>query len=108
LYSCVHLLPIDLKGTTIADGNYLLDGGAERLVLEWKDSVGRLIDRRDGVFCKPIDPAFNDLLHKPGSSSYKPKMLDGMTIHEFVNLCSSLAPIESDGVDDREEWDLFD
>jgi hypothetical protein len=39
-----------LKGTSVADGNYLLDGGAERLVLEWKSSMGKLIDK--GMKCR--------------------------------------------------------
>ncbi|XTI85849.1 hypothetical protein V2W45_1377750 [Cenococcum geophilum] len=97
-----------LKGTSVADGNYLVDGGAERLVLEWKTSMGKLIDRRDGVPIEPMDPDFNDLLRKSGSASYQPKIIDGMSRHEFFNISMSLAPIESDGVEDQEEWNLFE
>lgn len=97
-----------LKGTSIADGNYLLDGGSERLVLEWKVSMGRLMDKRDGVPIKPMDPDFDDLLHKSGSASYKPKHIDGMPRHEFRNLSMKLAPVESDGIEDEEEWNLFE
>lgn len=97
-----------LKGTSVADGNYLVDGGAERLVLEWKTSMGKLIDRRDGVSIEPMDPDFNDLLRKSGSASYKPKIIDGMSRHEFFNISMKLAPIESDGVEDQEEWNLFE
>lgn len=96
-----------LKGTTIADGNYLLDGGAERLVLEWKVSIGRLIDRRDGMPTEPLEPDFDALLHKSGSASYQPKRITDMTDFEYFNLAHSLAPIESDGAEDQEEWNLF-
>jgi hypothetical protein len=96
-----------LKGSSIADGNYLVDGGAEKLILEWKTSMGKLIDIRDGVPIEPMDPDFNDLLRKSGSASYKPKIVTGMSRQEFLNLSMSLAPIESDGVEDQEEWNLF-
>jgi hypothetical protein len=70
--------------------------------------MGRLMDRRDGVPVAPREPDFDDLLRKSGSSSYKPKRVDGMSNHEFLDLATTLAPIESDGVDDQEEWNLFD
>jgi len=97
-----------VKGTSVADGNYLLDGGAERLVLEWKSSMGKLMDRRDGVSVEPLDPDFDDLLRKSGSASYQPKSIDSISRHEFLNLSIYLAPIESDGVNDQEEWNLFE
>jgi hypothetical protein len=96
-----------LRGTTIADGNYLVDGGAERLILEWKVSMGRLMDRRDGVPFEPLEPGFDDLLHKAGSASYKPRKITGMTDFEYLNLSHHLAPIESDGAEDQQEWSLF-
>jgi hypothetical protein len=96
------------RGTSIADGNYLLDGGSERLVLEWKVLMGQLLDRRDGVPVQPLDPDFNDLLRKSGSASCQPKIIDGMSRHEFFQLSTQLAPIESNGVDDKEEWNLFE
>jgi hypothetical protein len=98
----------ELRGTSIADGNYLLDRGAERLILEWRVSMGQLLDRRDGVLIEPLDPDFNDLLHKSGSASYQPKIIERMSHHEFYRLSRSLAPIESDGPDDKEEWNLFE
>ena len=96
------------RGTSIADGNYLLDGGAERLVLEWKVSMRKLMDKRDGVPIKPLDADFDELLHKSGSASYQPKYIDGMSGHEFFNLSTHLAPVESDGVNDQNEWNLFE
>ncbi|OCK84359.1 hypothetical protein K432DRAFT_320527 [Lepidopterella palustris CBS 459.81] len=97
-----------LKGRSISYGNYLLDGGAERLILEWKSSMGKLIDRRDGVPIEPMEPDLNDLLRKSGSASYQSKIIDGMSRHEFFNLSTNLAPIESDGAEDQEEWNLFE
>lgn len=70
--------------------------------------MGRLMDRRDGVPIEPLDPDLDDLLRKSGSASYKPKRIDGMSNHEFLNLSCNLAPIESSGVDDQEEWNLFE
>ena len=64
---------------SVMDGNYLLDGGAERLVSEWKVLMGRLIDRRDGEPIEDLDANFDDLLHKSGSASYEPKIIDGMS-----------------------------
>lgn len=97
-----------VKGTSVLDGNYLVDGGAERLILEWKVSMGRLIDKRDGVPIEPLEPEFNDLLRKSGSASYQPRKVKGMTDIEFINLAHNLAPIESDGDGDQEEWNLFE
>ncbi|KAF8859944.1 hypothetical protein BDZ45DRAFT_688807 [Acephala macrosclerotiorum] len=99
----------NLKGTSILDGNYLLDAGAERLCLEWKITVGALIDKRDGVeVTETMDPDFNDLLRKSGSAKYVPKMYPGMTTFEYMLLTSTLAPFESDGMEDEEEWNLFE
>lgn len=97
-----------LKAASIVDGNFFLDGGAERLILEWKVSMGRLIDGRDGVAVEPMDAEFDDLLRKSGSASYTPKQMEKMTFQEFHNLAGDLAPIESDGTDDRDEWNLFE
>jgi hypothetical protein len=63
-----------------------LGGGAERLALGWKASIGQLIDRRGGVPIEPMDAKFNDLLHKSGSASYKLRITENMTMHEFLNL----------------------
>ncbi|RYP24535.1 hypothetical protein DL765_000555 [Monosporascus sp. GIB2] len=52
-----------VKGSSVRDGNHMLDGGAERPVLEWMASMDRLIAQRDGVQREPLDPAFSDLLH---------------------------------------------
>jgi hypothetical protein len=69
--------------------------------------MGQLIDKRDGVPIKPLDRDFKSLLEQSGSASYKPKWIDDMSRHEYMNLSINIAPIESDGIDDKEEWSLF-
>ena len=91
----------------IIDGNYLCDGGAERLILEWKVQRGEWIDRRDGVEIEPINPAFNNLLRRAGSSTFTYQEVPGIGRHELFNLLTSLAPFESDGPGDTQEWNLF-
>ncbi|PVH67545.1 hypothetical protein DL98DRAFT_523281 [Cadophora sp. DSE1049] len=101
----------NLESSSFLDGNYLLDAGAERLSLEWKVTVGGLIDKRDGVESETMDSrhsAFNDLLRKSGSSNYIPQMVPGMSEFEFILLSCTLAPIEGDGSGDSEEWNLFE
>jgi hypothetical protein len=96
----------------VLDGNYLVDAGAERLVLEWKVTVGRLIDKRDGVEIEswddPASKPFYDLLKKSGSAKYVPQQVPNMSTFEFILLSGTLAPIESDGPEDEDEWDLFE
>jgi hypothetical protein len=101
----------DLKSSSVLDGNYLVDAGAERLVIEWKGTVGKLIDKRDGVEIETVDSshsAFGDLFRKSGSSSYVPQMVPNLSTFEFLLLSGTLAPIESDGPEDAEEWNLFE
>jgi hypothetical protein len=57
---------------------------------------------------EPLDPDFNDLLSRSGCASYQPKKIAAMTTYEYFNLSHSLALIESDGVDEQEEWNLFE
>lgn len=54
-----------------------------------------------------MEPAFNDLLRMAGSSNYIHQSVDGMSRHERFLLVHTLAPFESDGPGDREEWNLF-
>ena len=101
----------NLQANNILDGNYLCDGAVERLVLEWKVQRGKWIDEQKGEDQEPMDPAFNNLLQKAGSSSYVPvtrQSIPGMDIHEYLLLSDTLAPFESDGQDDKEEWNLFE
>jgi len=99
-----------VKGTSVLDGNYLVDGGAERLLLQWKVTRGGQIDERDGVVqnTEPLAANFQDLLDKAGQPGFQPQMVTGMTMHEFMYLSRTLAPNESDGPDDSEVWNLFE
>jgi hypothetical protein len=107
---CRTMLPLrGLKTLSILDGEYLVDGGAERLILEWKVRRGKKIDDRDGVDQgEPIAPAFGRLLCRAGSSTYQYEPVPGMSRHEDYLLRYTLAPIESAGEGDTQEWNLFD
>lgn len=103
-----------LNAGSVLDGNYLVPGGVERLVLEWKVTHGKWIDKRDGVYDesedeKRVHADFFALLRKAGSSEYKQLMKPtGLSFDEYYNLLGPLAPYESDGPHDTEEWNLFD
>jgi hypothetical protein len=97
-----------LKANNILDGEYFVDGAVERLVLEWKVTRGRWIDKRDGVVVEELAPAIDNILRRAGSSNYKPQSVPGMSGHEYFLLSHTLAPFESDGPEDNQEWNLFD
>ncbi|KAL2822262.1 hypothetical protein BDW59DRAFT_149627 [Aspergillus cavernicola] len=104
-----------LNAGSVLDGNYLVPGAVERLVLEWKVTHGKWIDKRDGVYDESGDGEhvhadFFALLRKAGSSEYKQptKAATGLPGNEYYNLLVTLAPYESDGPGDTEEWNLFD
>ncbi|KAL5337526.1 Alpha/Beta hydrolase protein [Aspergillus crustosus] len=93
---------------------YLVPGGVERLVLEWKVTYGKWFDKRNGVYDESAEEEhvhadFLALLRKAGSSEYKQSMKPtGLSHNEYYNLLVNLAPYESDGPNDMEEWNLFD
>lgn len=92
------------------DGFYLLDAGAERLILQWIFVMRKLIAKLDGTDGpKPQDPIVHDLWYKSGSAKFtdaeKP---EGMSQFEFRKLQTTLAPVESDGPEDDDEWKFFD
>lgn len=91
----------NIRGSGILEGNYLCDGGAERLILEWKVQRDRWIDEQ-------LDPAFENLLRNAGSSTFTYQKVTNIKEHEELLLQTSLAPFESDGPDDTAEWNLFD
>ncbi|KAI9928440.1 hypothetical protein MW887_002485 [Aspergillus wentii] len=98
-----------LNASAILDGNYMLPGGVERLVLEWKVTRGKWIDIRDGNYKESrMDADFDALLHKAGLAEYSGKLTKPpkMGEYEYHNLLYTLAPYESDGV--GEEWNLFE
>ncbi len=65
--------------------------------------MGVLMDTRDRVPIEPSDADMHDLYYKSGSASFQPKFADGMVREGFENLATIFAPIESDGIDDKEE-----
>jgi hypothetical protein len=89
-----------LKAGSVLDGNYIVSGSVERLVLEW-------IGKRFAIESRhPLGPGFDDLLSKAGSTMYySPENVD---LFESYNLLVTLALYESDGPGDTEERSLFD
>jgi hypothetical protein len=53
-----------------------------------------------------LDPSFDDFLRKAGSAQYQ-RGAEGMGEYEYHNLLFRLAPYESDGIGDTDEWNLF-
>ncbi|RDL37482.1 uncharacterized protein BP5553_04915 [Venustampulla echinocandica] len=97
---------------SMMDGNYLCSAGVERLVLEWKYQRGRWIDESDGKEVESLeatDPDLYVITHKAGSSSFKVSgPPPGVNPGEYRLSITALAPYESDGPEDTEEWNLFD
>ncbi|KAK5634165.1 hypothetical protein RRF57_009879 [Xylaria bambusicola] len=67
----------------------------------------RLIAERDGLEYEPDDPVLMELFYKAGSASYTSERPTGISDVEYFKLIHSLAPIESDGPEDKDEWDLI-
>lgn len=69
------------------------------------------MDKRDGIYDESKDrlsPDFDALLRKAGSAGYQnQEMPECMECFEYNILSSHLAPYESDGPGDSEEWNLF-
>ncbi|KAL4745435.1 hypothetical protein BDW72DRAFT_58781 [Aspergillus terricola var. indicus] len=100
-----------LKLSSVSDGSYLLSGGAERLILEWKVRRGMEIDKRNGVFdpaCYELDRDVHALMYEAGSRGYWPSGRPaGLDMYEYYTLARTVAVNEcEDG--NEEEWNLFD
>lgn len=102
----------NIKGSSILDGSYLCAGAVERLVLQWKVQRGAWIDESEGKEVESLEefmPNLYELLQNAGSSKFKaPRSIPGMAMHEYILLITTLAPYESDGPEDTDEWNLFD
>jgi hypothetical protein len=101
----------NLKATSILDGNFLMDAGAERLLLEWKKTVISLIDHRDARAGTPetLEPdSFDDLLANAGSSKFVPRAIADLSDFDYDIFRTTLAPFERDGPGDNDEWNLFE
>ncbi|CAI6092575.1 unnamed protein product [Clonostachys chloroleuca] len=96
--------------STMMSGFYLLDAGAERLILQWIFVMRKLIAKRDGTDGpKSLDPILHGLWYKSGSAKFtSAEKPEGMSQFEFRKLQTTLAPVESDGPEDDNEWNLFD
>lgn len=99
-----------IKGSSVLDGNYLVDGGAERLVLQWKTERSRAItERKDTTTStEDLDSDLANLLSKAGLPGFQPRRPEGLSSNEYINLANALAPNESDGPGDINPWNLFD
>ncbi|RYP65480.1 hypothetical protein DL769_006303 [Monosporascus sp. CRB-8-3] len=86
----------------------LLDGGAERLIIEWESVLSTLINRRAGNPWPPPDLALYDILHSSGRQDFHRDKPADLSDYEYFLLTHQLAPIESDGPHEEDEWDLFD
>jgi hypothetical protein len=62
---------LNVPTLSVLDGHSLLDGGAERLILEWKIERGKRIDEQAGVQQEPIGPTFENLSQRAGCSTFK-------------------------------------
>ncbi|KAL4999879.1 hypothetical protein BDV10DRAFT_163964 [Aspergillus recurvatus] len=100
-----------LKPSSVSDGTYLLPGGAERLLLEWKVRRGMEIDKRDGVFdrsCYELDRDVRALLYEAGSKGYWPSGRPaGLDMYEYYTLARTVA-VNEVGDGDGDEWNLFE
>ncbi|KAL4972290.1 hypothetical protein BDW66DRAFT_7972 [Aspergillus desertorum] len=99
-----------LKPSSVTDGSYLLSGGAERLILEWKVRRGMEIDKRDGVFdpsSYELDRDVHALLYEAGSRGYWPSGRPaGLDVYEYYTLARTVA-VNEVGDGNGEEWNLF-
>lgn len=98
-----------VKATSIMDGHYLVDGGAERLILQWKVERYHQIYERDGIADDyAISDDFKDLLDNAGLPDFKGRRVDRLFDDEHLALTTTLAPTESDGTEDHHPWNLFE
>ncbi|KAH6885235.1 hypothetical protein B0T10DRAFT_576901 [Thelonectria olida] len=99
-----------VKVTSILDGNYLVDGGAERLILQWIDERRQQIRERDGEVdnARPMAQNLVDLFNMAGTPGFRGEKPVRMGEFEYQNLLGPLAPNECDGLEDLEVWNLFD
>ncbi|KAL4967011.1 uncharacterized protein BDV14DRAFT_198474 [Aspergillus stella-maris] len=99
-----------LKPSSVSDGTYLLCGGAERLILEWKLRRCIELDQRDGCFDAKrydLDDDVRDLLYRAGEKGYWPGGRPrGLDVFEYFTLVKTVAVNEAGEF--GEGWNLFD
>lgn len=97
-----------LAASSVFDANYLVSGGIERLVLEWKVRRGQLIDERDGRNRQEdLDPDFYALL-RSRFGNIQVKISNNIDRYEYRHLAVTLSPFESGGPGDTNKLNLFD
>ncbi|KAI9844753.1 MAG: hypothetical protein M1837_005286 [Sclerophora amabilis] len=96
-----------LESVLVHQGLYLCDGGTERLVQEWIAQRKRWIAERNGIQEEISNFALYYLSQMAGSSTFVPQLVPGLTRREEARLQVDLAPFESDGPGDEQEWNLF-
>jgi hypothetical protein len=91
---------------------FLVDGGAERLILEWKAQRGRWIAKQGGKKAEDLksrSPHGEKIAFEHGARRFTDGGAGGsVSAAEQFLMTNTLAIVERDGVDDREEWNLFE
>ena len=90
-------------------GKYVCDGGAERLVQEWRYKKWEISQHRMGFRQerRPQD-AMENIAYNAGSRRFVYRPVPDMGMWEVNCYIGPLAPNESDGADDENEWNLFE
>ncbi|KAF3919809.1 hypothetical protein ABW20_dc0109497 [Dactylellina cionopaga] len=100
---------LEFRGLKTINYEYFLEAGLGLLISEWKIQRGRWMDIRDGK--EPDVRDDNDpwikLRHYAGSAHHEIKMPANMNPRHYFTLAVTLAPWESDGPDDTNEWNLY-
>lgn len=81
------------------------------MILEWKAQRRRWIAARDGKKDGDLEErssALDTILCRAGCASFGSENVEGMSAAEYFPLTYTLAPVESDGLGDTEEWNLFE
>ena len=93
----------------VAAGRYVCDGGAERLVQEWRYKKWEMNQHSKGI---PQERRLQDpmeyIAYNAGSNRFVYREVPGINMWEVNSYVRPLAPNESDGPDDRNEWNLFE
>lgn len=98
-----------LKPMSALERNFFCAGGVERLVLEWRFRRQNLVCAREGMVLETVVPELAEMLYTAGSSGFNHSLVvPDVPATEARLLQDSLAPYESDGPGDTNEWNLFD
>jgi hypothetical protein len=82
---------------------HLLDGGPERLVLDWKERINRLLYYDEGAYYEGFDADWYHLIYRAGYNDYKPnwnKLVNKVSLVELRHLSRRLAPWQTFEMED--------